>query len=200
MSRAKLVQFFATIADLEPGLRSIESKQRLRLAEQRYYESKSIPTIDSLFSIPNLGKVTESRSPRYIVQPAAKNFHPTRVVQVGKRKDLPPKLAMALALIGIQPPGGKVVYDIQPASHSEGIVFAPGGFWNPESLIVGEIATIHDTGASMELYNLFRKELLRGFTSVKSFEVGPEALAFLKLGGRLTIDAKAAPMLDLALA
>jgi hypothetical protein len=200
MNRTKLVQFFATVADLEPGFRSIESKQRLTLAEQRYYESKSIQTIDSLFSIPNLGKVTDRRSPRYVVQPTAKNFHPARVVQVGKKKDFPPKLAMALALIGIQPPGGKVVYDIQLVNHSAGIIFAPGGFWNPETLIAGEIATIHDTAASMELYNLFRKELLRGFTSVQSFEVGPEALAFLKSGGRLTIDAKAAPMLDLMLA
>lgn len=200
MSRTKLVQFFATVADLEPGFRNIEGKQRLTLAEQNQYESKSIPTIESLFSIPNLGKVTERRSPRYVVQPTGKSFNPARVVQVGKKKDFPPKLAMALALTGIQPPGGKVVYDLQLVKHPSAITFAPGGFWNPQTLIAGEIATIHETPASMELYNLFRKELLRGFTSVQSFEVGPEALAFLKSGGRLTIDAQAAPMLDLVLA
>ena len=126
MSRTKLIQFFATPADLEPGIRSIESKQRLALAEQNYYESKSIQTIGSLFSIPNLGKVTDRRSPRYVVQPTAKNFHPARVVQVGKKKDFPPKLAMALALIGIQPPGGKVVYrssgDIKPLDVRRAIV------------------------------------------------------------------------------
>ncbi|SRR6266496_1914730 len=200
MSCTKLIQFFATPADLEPGFRSIESKQRLTLAEQNYYESKSIPTIGSLFSIPNLGKVADRRSPRYVVQPADKSFNPARVVQVGKKKDFPQKLAMALALIGIRPPGGKAVYDIQLAKHPSAITFAPGGFWNPQTLIAGEVATIHDTSASMELYNLFRKELLRGFTSVQSFEVGPEALAFLKSGGRLTIDAQAAPMLDVVLA
>lgn len=200
MSRTKLVQFFATAADLEPGFRSIESKGRLTLAEQRYYESKSVQTIDSLFSIPNLGKVIDRRSPRYVVQTAVKGFHPARVVQVGKKKDFPPKVAMVSALIGIRPPGGKVVYDVQLVNHSTGIIFAPGGFWNPATLVAGEIATIHDTPASMELYNLFRKELVRGFTSVGSFEVGPEALAILKSGGRLTIDVKAAPMLDLALA
>ena len=200
MSRTKLVQFFATVADLVPGFRSIESRQRLTLAEQRYYESRSIPTIASFFSIPHLGEVTDRRSPRYVVQPAAENFHPDRVAQVGEKRGFPPRLAIASALIGIRPPGGKVVYDIQQVNHPASITFAPGGFWNPQTLIAGEIATIHDTAASMEPYNLFRKELLRGFTSVQSFEVGPEALVFLKSGGRLTIDAKAAPMLDLVLA
>lgn len=197
MSRIKLIQFFATQADLEPGFRSIESTHRLTLAEQNYYDDKSIPTIGSLFSIPNLGKVTDRRSPRYIVQRAGKSFNPTRVVQVGKKKDFAPKLATALALTGIRPPGGKVVYDIQLVNHTSAITFAPGGFWNAQTLIAGEIATIHNTLASTELYDLFRKELLRGFIPVQSFEVGPEALAFLKSGGRLTIDAKAGAILDL---
>ena len=199
MSHTKSIQFFATTADLEPGFRSIEGRQRLMIAEQNYYESKNVPPIGSLFSIPNLGKVADRRSPQYVVQLAGKPFNLARVVQVGKKKDFPPKLAMALALTGIRPPGGKVVYDIQLAKHPSAITFTPGGFWNPRTLIAGEIATIHDTSASTELYTLFRKELLRGFTSVQSFEVGPEALAFLKLGGRLTIDARAAPILDLVL-
>lgn len=197
MSRTKLIQFFATPSDLETGFRRIESTQRLTLAEQNYHDDKSISTIGSLFAIPNLGKVTDRRSLRYVVQPTGKSFKPTRVVQVGTKKDFAPKLAMALALTGIRPPGGKVVYDIQLVKHPSAITFAPGGFWNPQTLIAGEIATIHETQASMELYDLFRKELLRGFTSVQSFEVGPEALAFLKSGGRLTIDAKAGDILDL---
>src|SRR5437588_8961302 len=124
MSGTKLVQFFATKADLEPGFRSIENRQRVRLAEQRYYDSKTIPTVISLFSIPNLGKVHDRRSPRYVVQSMGKRFNPTRVVQVGKRKDFPPKVAIALALISIRPPGGKVVYDIQLLSHPSAITFA----------------------------------------------------------------------------
>ena len=92
-----------------------------------------------------------------------------------------------------------MVYEIALGNHRAGINFGPGGFWNDKTLLAGEIATIHDAAASMELYDLFRKELLRGFTSVGSFEVGAEALAFLKSGGRLTVDAQAAPMLDLTL-
>src|SRR5947209_18426006 len=102
MNRTNLIQFFAAVGDLEPGFRGIENKQPLRLAEQKYYESKSVPTLDSLFSIPDLGTVTDRRSPRYIVQPAVNNFHPARVIQVGKKKDFPAKLAMALAWIGIR--------------------------------------------------------------------------------------------------
>lgn len=197
MSHTKSIQFFATMADLEPGFRSIEGRQRLMLAEQNYYDSKDVPSIGSLLSIPNLGKIANRRSPQYVVQAAGKPFNPARVVQVGKKKDFPPTLAMVLALAGIRPPGGKTVYEIRLGKQPSAITFAPGGFWNPQTLIAGEIATIHDTSASAELYNLFQKELLRGFTSVQSFEVGPEALAFLKSGGRLTIDAQAARMLDL---
>jgi len=106
---------------------------------------------------------------------------------------------MGMAVVGICPPGGRVVYEIRPVDHPSSIEFSPGGLWNPRTLIVGEIATMHETAASRELHSLFCKELLRGFTKVKSFEVGPEAMSLLKSGGRLTIDAKAGAVLDLVI-
>jgi hypothetical protein len=199
MSSTKLIQFFATLSDLESGFRSIESKCQLLVAEEKYYDNESIPVVESLFSIPNIGKVNDRRAPRYLVQTAGKKFKPTRVVQVGRKKAFPPKLANLFALVGIKPPGGKVVYDLQQVKHPSSITFSPGGFWNDETLVAGEVATIHDTSDSMKLYHLFRKELLSGFTSVHSFHVGPEALDLLKSGNRLTIDVKAGKLLDLAL-
>ena len=70
---------------------------------------------------------------------------------------------------------------------------------NEKALLAGKIETMHENRVSKELFNLLRNELLRGFTSAGSFEVGAEALALLKSGGRLTVDAQAAPMLDLTL-
>lgn len=197
MSRPRVVQFYATKSDLEPGLRAIDSAQRLTLAEDRVYENSNVPTLRSLAEIPDLGKVQGRRSSRFLVLRESERVNPARVVQTGKKSKVPRGVATALALIGICPPGGKVTFEIRQSDHPSSIVFAAGGLANPQLLIAGEIATMHETAASRELHGLFCKELLRGFTKVKSFDVGPEAMVLLKSGGRLTIDAKARDILDL---
>jgi len=221
MSRARVVSFFATKGDLVPGMRAIEARVKLKLVEDRYYDSKAVPIIESLLSIPGLGEVSGRTSPRYIVLPAAHKLSVRRVVQIGKPILLPRQVAkvlhtvlrpfgvhynrvlrgmtIAMAFIGIRPPGGRVVYEVCHVDHPSSIVFAPGGLWDSRTLIGGEIATMHNNAISIELYTLFRKELLRGFTTVKSVFVGPQAIGLLKSGGRLTVDVKAAPICDLAI-
>jgi len=193
----KQLYFFATRGDLDPGLRAIERQRPLKLARLDHYPTKAIPVIESLFAIPDLGKVAGRRSPDFLVLPARRRPRASRIVQVGKRRDFPPKLAMALAMVNICPPGGKVVYGVYPSNNPPSIVFAPGGLYNERTLLAGEIATMHDNAASLDLYALFRKELLRGFTAVKSYVVGPEAMTLLGSGGRLTVDAQAAAICDL---
>jgi len=196
----KAVDFFATRTDLESGFRAIEKQQPVKLVRIDDYQTKTIPVIGSMVLIPDLGKVADRRSHDFLVVPASKKPRPYRVVQVGRKRDFPAKIAIALAIMKIRPPGGKVLYHVYQSNNPCSIVFAPGGFLNQKTLIAGRISTIHDNRTSLALYKLFCSELLRGFSSVQSFEVGPEALAFLKSGGRLTIDAQAAPILDLVLA
>ncbi len=214
MGRSKVVQFYATRRDLDPGLRSIERKQRLKVIEHRYFESKSVPVLESLLSIPKLGEVFQRySSPWYLVLPATERIKVRRVVQIGRPGDIPgrisrllkfvrinPRNAMVwLAFIGIRPPGGRVVYEVCHVDHPSSIKFAPGGLWDARTLVGGEIGTMHHTAASLEMFRLFCKELLQGFVEVRSFYVGPEALALLKSGARLTIDVKASPLWDLVL-
>lgn len=198
MSR-KLVEFFATPGDLAPGFSAVERQRPLKLARLDHYPTKAIPIIESLSAIPDLGKVAGRRSPDFLVLPATKTIRASRIVQVGKRRDFPPRIAIALAMVNICPPGGRVVYGVYPSNNPSSIMFAPGGFWNERTLLGGKIGSMQNNAASTELYNLFRRELLRGFTAVKSFVVGPEALRLLESGGRLTVDAQAAPICDLAL-
>jgi hypothetical protein len=199
MSRAKVVQFFATRGDLEPGVRGIDAKHSLKLIEDRYYDGKPLPALGSLSSIPRLGEVSGRRSPRFVVLDTEDRVRARRVVQIGKPSDMPRSIAMGMAVVGIRPPGGRVVYEIRPVDHPSSIEFSPGGLWNPRTLIAGEITTMHETAASKELHGLFCKELLRGFAKVKSFLVGPEAMTLLKSGCRLTVDAKAGAILDLVM-
>jgi len=197
MKRASLIQFFATRTDLEAGFRALEKCSFKLVCIDDYYQTKAIPVIESLLAIPNLGKVTGRRSQSYLAMRETPQC--SRVVQIGRRRDFPQQIAVALAMVKIRPPGGKVVYEVNQASNPASIVFAPGGFLNEKMLLAGKIETMWDNETSMGLFNLFRGEILRGFTSVKSFEVGPEGLVFLKSGGRLTIDAQASSSLDLAL-
>src|SRR5438445_4410501 len=199
MNRGKSVQFFATKQDLVPALESIESVERLTFVEDRVYESAAIPTFNSVLALPELGKVASRRSPRYLVLPAGERVRLSRVVQIGKRSEFARPLATALALAVIRPPGGKVTSTVRHWLYPTSIVFAPGGFWNPQVLVAGEIVTMHKTSASLDLYELFCREVVRGFTKVKSFEVGSEGLSLLKSGCRLTIDVKAGTVIDLVL-
>jgi hypothetical protein len=171
----------------------------VKLARLDHYPTKAIPIFESLFAVPGLGEVAGRRSPDFLVLPASKMLRTWRIVQVGKRRDCPPKIAMALAMVNIRPPGGKVVYGVYPRNNPSSIILAPGGFCSKRTLLAGRIGTMHDNSVSMELYALFRRELLRGFTTVKSFVVGPEALRLLESGGRLTVDAQAAAICDLVM-
>ena len=92
-----------------------------------------------------------------------------------------------------------MTYEVRHLAHPTSIVFAPGGLWSPQVLVAGEIVTMHETSASLDLHALFCREVVRGFTKVKSFEVGSEALSLLKSGCRLTIDVKAGTLIDLVL-
>jgi hypothetical protein len=84
--------------------------------------------------------------------------------------------------------------DMNPTS----IVFWPGGLYQDHALICGHIGTISDNAESIDLYESFRTTVLKGFTKIKSYYVGPEALRRLDSGWRLvTISVRSPAEYDL---
>jgi hypothetical protein len=209
MLRNKSTFFFATKNDLSPGLKIIESKIELKYIETKSYESKSAPIINSALDISEFGYVHDRRSTCFIVMPQSKHIFFRRIATLPKNKPglfgIRPgwrrNLAFAICLFGIKLPGGKVHYEVYPVDYPSSIVFCPGGFFDDSTLVSGEICTIFKSKSSIELYELFKKELLRGFIKIKGkfALLGPEAYECLKKGLRLTSDVNASPIVDFKL-
>jgi hypothetical protein len=199
MHTSHVAYFFATKDDLLPGLNAIESGNMLKYVLDRRYESRDVPCYNSAVDVPDFGLVHGRRSPCYLTMPRWNSVRLRRIVTVprGMRRDWRYQVAMCLAMVGISLPRGEVWYAVSNGWNPSSIVFAPGGLFEERTLLSGEISTILMNKASVQLFLLFRTEILRGFSKIKSFYVGPEAQELLRKGFRLTIDAQASRTLDL---
>jgi hypothetical protein len=77
-------------------------------------------------------------------------------------------------------------YGIDPGLNPESVVMWPGGVFKDRCVIAGRVGTGMINPASMELLNLFAREIHRQFRQIKSYFVGPEAEQLLDAGYRLT--------------
>jgi hypothetical protein len=157
---------FATRGDLEPGAQRIEAARRLQYVRTGMSASSSFETYRSLLDIPTLG-TNETGS------------HVTGdcflVLREGAR----------VAVERVPQRNGGVMYAVDQGSNPGSIAFWPGGLYKDESLVCGHIGTVSESSESVELYDAFTRALLKGFTKVKSYQVGPEALRLLDEGRRL---------------
>lgn len=88
-------------------------------------------------------------------------------------------------------------FDVDNGSNPDSIVFQPGGEWNDGAVISGRFATLHKTPASQALMRAVRSLVKKHFTRARAFWVGPEALAALRVGRRLTGAIQSPPEYDL---
>jgi len=170
--------FFGTRSDLGPGIRDVEAGRGLVYVLNELPERPEFKRFASLLEAPDLGRNptgTVAQGPQYFVATRDFSFPVTRVPQ--KR--------------------GGVRYAISPGD--KGIVVSPGGLYDEKTLIAGSVGTTSEDPAAMQLYELYRKALTRGFERVKNYDVGPEALGILRGGGRLvTIGIRSPREYDLA--
>ena len=75
---------------------------------------------------------------------------------------------------------------IWPGGGFDGRAKWPGGGFEGRAVIAGQIGTGMINPISMELMNLFTREIRKQFKRIKSFFVGPEAEQLLDAGYRLT--------------
>jgi len=82
----------------------------------------------------------------------------------------------------------------------DSVEFKPGGIWNEDVVIHGRIATTSESQISQALMKRFQAAVRKTFSKVKTFYVGPKALALLESGKRLTMSAQSPREFDLTLA
>lgn len=77
------------------------------------------------------------------------------------------------------------------------IAFRPAGVFEDRAIIAGRVGTASSDAASLELFDMFAKQMRRAFSRIKSFLVGAEAERLMTSGGRLTTSIASPTLYDL---
>jgi hypothetical protein len=172
------LSFFATKADLESLLRTIESKRQLQFVVTGVFDSSNVEPMQSLLAARNLGHMDVGDANQ-----AAGYLVASREIAIEVRP--------------VPQHRGGVKYAVDQLANPTTIAFRPGGSFGEKCLIAGQVGTASDNPSSLELFHTFSKEVRHQFTKVKSFYVGKEAGELLDKGWRLTANTKSPGLYDL---
>lgn len=172
--------FYATSDDLIQVFDGLERKHRVVYTRTGSFDSpnqdtfragRSISTLSSPAPHPNAGA-----GYTYLVTPEG--------VQVAIRE-------IALHAGGVR-------YSVDQLINPVSITLTHGGFYAPDILLYGRVATCSDHPDAARLYRAFASSIAKFFPRVRAFYVGPQAMELLKKGCRLTIGADSPRDYDLA--
>jgi hypothetical protein len=178
MPKSKSIHFFATRGDLEPVLIAVESQQPLQYVQAGMFDVPEMIVVTTGLQIPNIGLAPSGES----------NLEPFWLIT-----DVSKKVEMKV----VPQRRGGTRYGIDPGLNPESVVLWPGGLCGNSVLVAGQVGTAMFNPFSLELANLFTREIRRRFKRIKSFYIGPEAEQLLDAGYRLTIGVNASPEIDL---
>lgn len=88
-------------------------------------------------------------------------------------------------------------YAVDQIENPHAIALHTGGPYTDRHLIAGQVGIVGKNRQSDDLYALFRMVIQKRFEKIKSFYVGPEAIAMLEKGARLSATPKAPQLYDL---
>ena len=171
------IHFYATRADLEPGLARAEANRPLKYVLSGLFAGSEFNETNTAAVLPQLGLAERgdvNRQPFYLVVDAS---HVVQVRAVPQRR-------------------GGVLYALDEVANPASVIFVPGGL-NGNCVVVGKIMVPGDPRAH-ELSATFTPHVLRGFSRCGMYRIGPEARQLWESGYRLTHDALADPQFDLA--
>jgi hypothetical protein len=88
-------------------------------------------------------------------------------------------------------------YCIDQLCNPDAITFTPSGRFGRDLVLNGRLGTVSDSPIARILMKRFASAVRRNFTKVKAFWVGPNAMAVLDAGGRLTLSTQTPRDFDL---
>lgn len=166
MTKRNQTHFFATRADLEQGLRLIESTRPLIYALRRLYKTPDYESYDSLLTLDRLGTNISGQHNLGDDFLIIERTNDVRIRSVIQR-------------------AGGIHYFVDQEFNPKSICFAPGGIYAERNLISGRTGTVSGDPDSIELYKRFTKALTKGFKKIGNYKVGPEALSLMNQGVRM---------------
>lgn len=178
MSRS--LQVFATRSDWSPAMEEFELRYEPQFVKVGPWDSPAIVPIGSLSHWDKLGIAAfgdQARETTYLIIPKDEPIVPRAVAERS----------------------GRVRYVVDQGENPVSVAFRPGGLYKSSCLIAGYIGTVSPDRSAARFYSEIIELLLSGFTKVKSYHLGPDAMRLLNDGFRLTYHHQAPVDYDLRL-
>jgi hypothetical protein len=173
-------KIFATRSDLIPRIERVESQKDLHYARTGLFYHDEIITSTFLKDVKEMGYNTTGQYISGIAVLVVEKKHKIKIRKVKQRT-------------------GGYLYAIDQLKNPHSIVFQPGGMYENSYLIRGGINTVSESKESKQLFHFFSKGITKGFTKIRGWYVGPEAMKLMNSGVRLiTMHINESPEYDLA--
>jgi hypothetical protein len=173
-----MINFFALRGDLLLVLGELEAKRRLKYVQCGMLDGRVPEYWFSAQELPKLGQATRDQQAgcdQFLIMGRAADVNISQMIMRS----------------------GDDRFDVYNGANPDSIEFCPAGKWRDGSIISGRFATLHKTPESQALMRAARSRIKKYFTRVQAYWVGPEALAALRSGGRLTMAIQSPPEYDL---
>ena len=179
--KAKAFYYFATAADLTPGLLEVEQRVSLKYVETIFADSDEHSVYSSALDIPSLGCSPTGNyllDPHFLVMPRDQGVY-VRVIEQTR---------------------GGIKHALDRIANGNSLEWRPGGLHEGGRAVVrGEFHGNVGHPIVDELFRIVQKRLLKGFKKTKGVAIGPEALHLYAKGFRLTTNIKGPILTDLVI-
>jgi hypothetical protein len=176
---SRVIHFYATKQDLIQMAIAVELEVSLQYTKADHLECPELVIYKSLYVIPDLcnfeGKGSNIISQYLVLSRDIKISH--RVIKLKK---------------------GGLRYVIDQVKNPQSIVLDTGKTNKQVNMMLpGAVGTTSEDPASLELFKVFSRTIRKNWEKIKSYYVGPEAVAVLDSGGRLAIGINSPEIYDL---
>jgi hypothetical protein len=175
---ATQTNFYATYSDVEEVLALFETKERVTYVLTGLFDTNVPQTFETFRAINSLSVSTAGDA-----NDVASYLIVTHRNKVATR-EVPQRI-------------GGTKFAVDQNSNPDSLYFRSGGTFSNKIIVPGTIGIIHQTSVSKKLYGALLRIIVKNFSRVRSYYVGPEALTLWKGGMRLGLSLKASPQIDL---
>jgi hypothetical protein len=198
MPNSKQTHFFATRADLEPGLRRAETELELKYARCGLLYGPVFEQRLSLFDWDELGKNTTGdhmtgpcflvvkRNTELKLEPIRQRREGEGTVRFKTASSNESEFIQTNVAKGTERSLSDIRYDLSQKLNPDSIIFRPSGIYDGERVVVcGHIATLSKSRIAAGLYRTFVRSVTNTFEKIGSYRVGPEAVRLMDEGYRM---------------
>lgn len=180
--KSRQFMFFTQLEDIDYLVKNIETCIDIIYYKTGLHDTRSIPTYNSIFDVPNVGFVSSGDWNRVDSFLVMKKSTPLNIREVPQRT-------------------GEMKFAIDQVNNLKSIEFKLGGVYLEKGnvIVAGRVSTLSEDNDSNELYRLFTTKIKKDFKKIGSFYVGNCAQEKLKQGWRLVTNEKSPKEYDLTI-